>query len=231
MGLSDDLKKEVKEIFAQQWTIRDGNVIPDNDDIKLSNDGVKLEATVLYTDLAESTKLVDSKKSSFAAEVYKAFLRSACKIISDCGGEITAFDGDRVMGVFIGGTKNTSAVRAALRINYAVLHIVNPALRNQYTSSDYVIQHGTGVDCSDILVTRSGIRGSNDLVWIGPAANYAAKLSALRSDGYSTWISQAVFNKIRDEMKYDSQRKLMWESRTWTQCNQTIYRSNYYQSF
>jgi hypothetical protein len=35
----------------------------------------------------------------------------------------TAFDGDRVMAVFIGDSKNTSAVKAALQINYVTKHL------------------------------------------------------------------------------------------------------------
>jgi class 3 adenylate cyclase len=47
-------------------------------------------------------------KDWFAAEIYKSYLISACRIIRDNGGEITAFDGDRVMAVFIGNMKNTN---------------------------------------------------------------------------------------------------------------------------
>lgn len=48
-------------------------------------------------------------KPHFAAEIYKSYLHCASKIIRCENGVITAFDGDRVMGIFIGDLKNTSA--------------------------------------------------------------------------------------------------------------------------
>lgn len=230
MSLSNDLKKEVTEILKEQWKIRDGQIVPENDALKLSNDGVRLSATVLYADLADSTEMVDTKKPHFSAEIYKSFLRCACKIIIDNSGIVTAFDGDRIMGIFIGDSKNTNAVKTALKIKYAVQSIINPCIKNQYTSSDFSIIHGVGIDTSELLVARSGIRGSNDLIWIGSAANYAAKLATIREDGYSTIITQKVFEKINKEVKY-SNGDLMWETRNWTKYNQTIYRSSYYWKF
>src|SRR5207248_4620847 len=103
--------------------------------LKLNNDAVKLDATVLYADLSASTGLVDGYKQHFAAEIYKAYLHCAAKIIRSEDGVITAYDGDRVMAVFIGTSKNTSAARSALKINWAVKNIVNPALKDQYSDT------------------------------------------------------------------------------------------------
>jgi len=73
---------------------------------------VKLDATVLYADMSGSTKLVDAFTSpKFPAEVYKCYLSCAAKIIKAGGGSITAYDGDRVMAVFLGDSKNSSAAR------------------------------------------------------------------------------------------------------------------------
>ena len=114
MALKDDLENDVKKIFGDQWTIRKGTVIPATDDIALGNDGVELDATVLYADLTDSTSLVSDFEPAFAAEIYKCYLRCAAKIIRAEGGSITSFDGDRVMAVYIGSTKCTSATRTAL---------------------------------------------------------------------------------------------------------------------
>ena len=55
--MEDELAKEVDSIIRGTWELRNGQVIPDTQDIKLSNDGVKIQATVLYSDLADSTEL------------------------------------------------------------------------------------------------------------------------------------------------------------------------------
>src|SRR5882762_513808 len=109
MTLKTDLENDVKNIFESRWKPRDGRVVPDLENLSLGNESVKFKATtVLYADMADSTKLVDSQKPHFAAEIYKAYLRCAANIIKNEQGTITAYDGDRVMAVFLGDTKETS---------------------------------------------------------------------------------------------------------------------------
>src|SRR5258708_31456520 len=119
MTFKTNLEKDGGNIFESQWKSRDGRVVPDLENLSLGNDAVKFKATVCYADMADSTKLVDSQKPHFAAEMYKAYLRCAANIIKNEQGNITAYDGDRVMAVFLGDTKETSAVRSALKIKYA----------------------------------------------------------------------------------------------------------------
>ena len=70
-----------------------------------------------------------------------SFLSCAARIIRDQGGTITGYDGDRIMAVFIGESKNSTAARTTLMINYAVLKIINPAIQNQYPNSGYAVKH------------------------------------------------------------------------------------------
>ncbi|MDD5774067.1 MAG: adenylate/guanylate cyclase domain-containing protein [bacterium] len=228
MSLKDELESKVKSIFSEQWTERDGQVVPSVEDLKLGNDAVKLDGVVLYADMSESTKLVDSKKAFFAAEIYKAYLHCTAKIIEYEGGEITAYDGDRIMAVFIGDSKNTSAVKAALKINYSRIQIVNPAIKNQYKDETYQVKHTIGIDSSNLFIARTGIRGSNDLVWVGKAANHAAKLCELSND-YTTRITADVYNNLHQSVKY-FEEKSMWEKVTWIDMNKTIYCSTWWWS-
>jgi class 3 adenylate cyclase len=225
MAFVDELRTRVKEIFAEQWETRNGNVVPDAEDVGLGNDAVKLKGAVLYADLADSTRLVDNETASFAAEIYKNFLHCASKIIENEDGVITAFDGDRVMAVFIGDYKNTSAARCALKINYAVKQIINPAIQAQYSTQAYRVRHVVGVDSSTLFVARTGVRGANDLVWVGRAANYAAKLSSLNEPGYSSYITKRVYDNMNKKAKFGDDGRPMWESRTWNEM--TIYRSKW----
>src|SRR5687767_15171278 len=101
MPLKDDLETKAKDIFSSRWEKRSGNVIPGDNSIGLGNDGIEMDGTVLYADLSSSTQLVDTYTPDFAAEIYKTYLFSAARIIRAEGGEVTAYDGDRVMGVFI----------------------------------------------------------------------------------------------------------------------------------
>lgn len=226
MGLKDDLGSEVGKILHATWASREGRVVPIDTSIGMGNDAVTIEATVLYADLADSTILVDRFKPQFAAKIYKMFLHCAAKIIVSNGGTITAYDGDRVMAVYIGDRKNTQAVTTGLQLKWAVDTIVQPALAERYSTTDFELRHVVGIDTSELFVAKTGVRGNNDLVWVGRAANHAAKLAAL-PDTHQTYISAGVFKKAREDMRSHEGRS-MWESLAWTEFDgRQIYRSDW----
>lgn len=228
MALREDLESRVAEIFRENWTKRDGYVVPDSDSLTLDNDAVLIDATVLYADMAGSTTLVDSGKRQFTAEIYKVYLHCSAKVIRDEDGEITAYDGDRIMAVFIGEEKDERAVRAALKINNARIEIINPAIKKQYPDSSYILRHKVGIDTSSLLVARTGVRGANDLVWVGRAANHAAKLSTF-SSGYPTRITAEVYTNLPRNVKYSDKGNHMWEKiENNKDFPRTYYRSSYH---
>ncbi len=227
MGLKEDLAAEVKSIFSSAWAEEVTTVVPEPEDLRLKKNHAKnLEmATVLYADLNGSTKMVDKQTWQFSAEIYETYLRCASEIIRSEGGTITAYDGDRIMAIFTGGSKNTTAVRTALKINWAVVEIIRPAMKAQYPTLDFTVNHVIGIDSSQLRVARIGAHNDNDLVWIGRAANHAAKLSTLSEK--PLWITKPVHDSMSKEVKFSGEVP-MWAKRCWTVMdNREIYCSSY----
>jgi class 3 adenylate cyclase len=227
MALLDDLKSEVATIFREKWELTSGRVVPLTSSVGLGNKAVELDpATVLYADLDGSTAMVDKMKWHFSAEVYKTYLHCAAKIIKAQSGAITAYDGDRIMAVFIGDRQCTQAALAGLQINNAVRNVINPAIKAQYTT-DFVLKHAVGIDKSVIRVARTGVRGDNDLVWVGRAANYAAKLTTLPTNEWQLWATADVYNSLEASVThYNAQA--VWSARLWAAMNNyPIYGSNW----
>ena len=230
MSLVEDYTEAVEKIFEEEWSVREGRKVPESEDLGLGNDAVKLDGTVLYADLDDSTNLVDSYEPEFAAEIYKAYLSCAAKVIRAEGGEITAYDGDRIMAVYIGDSKNSSAAESALKINYTVKKIINPLLKEYYPDENYSVKQVVGIDTSELFIARTGIRGANDLVWVGRSANYAAKLCSFSPD-YPSRITETVYNKLNKSAKYSSNGTPMWELDAWNDINGVnIYRSTWRRS-
>ena len=139
-------------------------------------------------------------------------------------GVITAFDGDRVMAVYIGDWGDTAAARTGLQINYAVNEIINPKIKSRFTT-DFVLRQSVGIDRSTLRAVRTGIRGSNDLVWVGTAANLAAKLCTLR-DGYATNMTEDVYKNCDKSVIFGGNpQQYMWSSTYWQNQGKTVYRS------
>lgn len=234
MSLKEKLDTEVKRIFRESWDTREGKKVPSAADIALEkNQAVKFErVTVLYADLSGSTALVDNYKWWFSAEVYRAYLRCAADVIRSENGTITAYDGDRIMGVFIGDNQTTSAARCGLKINYAVQKIVNPALKSQYPNVDYQVKQVVGIDTTETKVTRTGVRGDNDLVWVGKAANYAAKLTELKMTE-TTFVTGRAYSRMHEDVRVGGEpKRSMWSGYNWTEKGgMQIYGSDWWWSF
>lgn len=131
------------------------------------------------------------------------------------------------MAAFIGDHKNTQAVRCGLKINSAVRNIIQPALTRQYRGRfEYVVRQTVGIDTSQLLVAQTGIRGSNDLVWVGRAANYAAKMAAL-SPAYATRISETVYRKMLATARISSDGRNMWTKLVTTELGIGLFGSNW----
>ena len=133
------------------------------------------------------------------------------------------------MAVYLGDEKNSSAARTALKINWAVKNVVNPAIKKQYPNTSYGLSQVVGIDSGQLFVARTGIRGSNDLVWVGRAANYSAKLCDLRDEGFSSYLTERVHSRLNDAAKFGGKpRRSMWEKVTWRSTGLTIYRSKWW---
>lgn len=211
MEIGERIRTEIKRIFLDRWEKRQGRVVPDDSSITLGNQGIELKVAVLYADLANSTNIVKQFPSTIAAEIYKSFLRTSSLIIEEHGGEITAFDGDRIMAVFHGEFPNNTAIITALKINYAIKYIVEPELKSVYSSvANYNFEFGIGIDTGDILVTKTGVRGANDLLWLGNPSNIAAKLCSIRGTGKPIWISEQTYNNLFGKSKFAKTSEDMW---------------------
>lgn len=232
MGLNDELTTYVDQVFTDEWERRVGQKVPSPEDLALKNEAVELDATVLYADLAGSTVMVKGKHDWVAADVYKSYLYCAAKIIRANGGSITAYDGDRVMGVFIGGTKNSSAAKSGLQINWATKNIVTARYKKKFPKTTFEVKQRVGIDTSKLFIARTGIRGSNDLVWVGNAANNAAKMAALPTT-YPTYVTADVYNMFKNWAKLGGKDKdrNMWTNLGTDDLGYQLYGSNWTWSF
>jgi class 3 adenylate cyclase len=120
------------------------------------------------------------------------------------------------MGVFVGDSQSTSAATCGLKINYAVTYIINPAFNKQYPDNKFKIKQVVGIDTSAIRAARTGVRGDNDIVWVGQAANYAAKLTEINLE-QRTWITKGVYDILHESARISGEPKQnMWKAFTWT---------------
>jgi class 3 adenylate cyclase len=161
LSIADDVETGVDEVLKPNWSITEGTKVPETEDIVLRNGAVKLDATYVYADMADSTGLAQAYNQKIVAKTIRCYLHAATKILADRGAEIRSFDGDRVMGIFIGESKNTEAVRAALGISWAVEKVIKPRLKAKWDDFTWEMGHGVGIDTGDAMLVRGGVLRRN----------------------------------------------------------------------
>lgn len=232
--MARDYSADVKTILNAPWKDKVGKKVPTTDGVQLAGGATKIEATYLYADLARSTEIVRKLDNRIAAKLIKSYVQVAVNLIKANGGSVMSFDGDRVLGVFAEGAKNTNATRCALNIHYVLEQIIDPIFKDKYPGSLYEffpLRHGIGIDSGKVWIVRAGARGDNDLVSIGNAANKAAKLSDIRNGPFGIYISENVRNYILDEVVFSYSGFDMWTKSQVLLAGElhTIYKSNFFQ--
>lgn len=231
MALKEDLETAVDAIFGTKLQEREGRVVPRTEDVR-DNQAVKLNATFLYADLAGSARIAAVCPWETTAKIIRAYLACATRIIRAYKGEVRSFDGDRVMAVFIGNSPNSDAADCAREIFWATENVIQVKARQKFNSvknNDLKIRQACGIDTGESRAVRAGIRANADLIWIGKAPSFAAKLSDLREFPYCTFISSRVHAALRPQAKAPGGLQI-WQARTATIGNvkETVYRSKYW---
>ena len=230
MSWKEDLEGWVDDILATSFDERDGRVVPTTDDLT-NGQAVKLEAVFLYADMVGSSKLAQDCPWDTTAKIIRAFLYCATRLIRAYGGEVRSFDGDRVMGIFIGDMKNTHASKCAREIFYCTDRIIAPKATEKFQSvrnAAIKVKCCVGIDRSVSRAVRAGIRDNNDLIWIGRAPGLAAKLSDVRAYPYCVYVHKDVYKQLADDEKTPN-GVVIWEPRTYTlgKVVHSVYRTNY----
>ncbi|WP_138733213.1 adenylate/guanylate cyclase domain-containing protein [Modestobacter excelsi] len=175
MTFKDDLVAAKDDIVKKDFVTRDGTVVPVSTDVGF-NEAVKLKATYLYADMANSSGLVAISPKETVGKVLRLYLDLSVRIIRKNGGHIRSFDGDRVMGIFIDDGRFNTAVKAAMQIKWACLNIIQPELNSRYGSiqkSGWLLKPGTGISSGEAFIIRGGVRRTgSDLVSVGLAPTW-----------------------------------------------------------
>ena len=219
MKLVDRVTRDVSGILRSRWKMRNGRGIPTTDDIPLIGGGMTLNATFLYADMAESSRFAQELDARVVAKILKGFLTVSSRLIAAGKGRVIKFDGDRVLGMFHGNSKETRAALCGFQINWAVKNIIRKKFESSYAleGRGFRIRHAVGIDSSDVLVVRTGLRRSrHDLVSVGRSPNMAAMLSELREQPYRTFVSSRVYENLEEKARNGGNgRADVWEERPW----------------
>ena len=230
------LEEKTIAIRNEQFNQSETSLIPtlETQGLTFGNSGKYFYATVLYIDIRQSSKLLDSHHYANVAKLLTAFYNAIVRVANQDGGEIRSFNGDSLL-VFYKGTENDTvgkAVQSAMKMSFAINNVVNPVMKNLSN-----IDFGIGIDYGKVLATKVGIGGcsnTKDLIWIGNGVNRATKISDLCQCPYHIGISERLYDKLDYSLKYTKDlfnRSIsMWTSKTlnYNEDMEIMYQTNYH---
>ncbi|MFA5925621.1 MAG: adenylate/guanylate cyclase domain-containing protein [Parcubacteria group bacterium] len=212
MGLKEEITEKVKGYMGSAYEITDGNVIPDKQSIGFGAKAKRLKhAIVMYADLRGSRGILSDNTKLLTCRAHKSFLYAAAKCIRNEDGHLRSFNGDSLLAFFIGEDAAKRAVRAAMKIKFAVVKIINPILEEKGKKK---LNFGIGIGQGEIMVVKSGVPGEEmyqDLIWIGWATYHAFEYGDRARSPRNIWISKNVYKTIEDDKSLtQSNGKSIW---------------------
>lgn len=238
--MKKDIEDKVKDIIDSNFEVEECYIVPDIDDSRLTfgNKGLRFEATTLYIDMRESTKILNKHNRKTVAKLHMAYYHTIVKIAKSMGGEVRSFNGDGMLVFFYGTSKQSlsDSVQAAMKMKYMLTQSAVKDKLEKYSGLNF----GIGIDHGTILCTKVGISGTNnrDLVWIGNPVNKSVKVGDNLKAPNHIGISSSTYDNLLDEVKYHKYKDSygyeqtvdMWKEGWYTYNEQTVryYYTSYY---
>jgi class 3 adenylate cyclase len=214
MSMLSDLNTQIDGYMAGQYKVTAKSGVPIPEDIPLGNEAAELNAATLFVDVRQSSDITNTFRRQTAAKIMKAYFVGAVKIVNTNNGYVRSFNGDGMLAIFVGEDRHDHAVKAAMQLKWFVNYVLEPKFRQYFNNnlkalgSALNFSIGSGIDEGTIYAVRVGIKGTNDVAWIGRCTNTSAKLSGV-TDAIA--ITGAVYNNLSASLTHAGDARFMWE--------------------
>ena len=184
-----DKKRLSDEIIKQLQVIRSvfGKYVPESVvDSIISGDGniepMQAMATILYTDIADFTRISESMRPEHVVGMLNAYFESVIAVITRHGGIVNQLQGDAMLVTFNVPVADPQHADQAIRTAQEIQQTVT---RNQFAG----ITLGTriGINSGNVFAGNVGTGERTNYTVHGDAVNLAARLERLNKD-YATQV-------------------------------------------
>ncbi|MDQ4019399.1 MAG: response regulator [Actinomycetota bacterium] len=196
-----DLERErVRDVFSRfvPEPVVDEVLRRTDDDLRLR--GVRVNGTVLFSDLRGFTPFAETIPADEVLEVLNDYLSHMSDAILDCGGTLVAYQGDGIMAVFgapIEADDHADRALAAARDMLGVrLPRFNRNLRENGLGDGF--RMGIGLNSGPLMSGTVGSRRRLEYTAIGDTTNTASRLQAMtKGTAHSLLMAESTRELLR----------------------------------
>lgn len=176
----------VRIMLHKRVVVSPGRVVPKIEDLAVGT-GRSIRAAFVYTDLDGFSKMVATKPTEDSFTLMQTFVEIVSRITTHYGGSVVDCAGDRILSVFEDPGKIVSlapiynAVTAALWTQTIIQRVIEPNFRIRGVLGE--VGAAIGIDHGPATVACVGYRNNKRLIFLGEAANNAARLQSAGTAG------------------------------------------------
>jgi len=168
---------------------------------RLSLEGERRTATILFTDLRGSTTLAERVSPEAAVATVNAYLRAMARAVIDEGGILDKFTGDGIMSIFGAMGDPSSGVAAAARAALRMRTDIAAINAERTARGEPVIGYGVGINTGDVVLGAIGLPERSDYTAMGDAVNTAARMESLTKElGVDVVVSDSAARYLKDSV-------------------------------
>ncbi|MBI2983551.1 MAG: adenylate/guanylate cyclase domain-containing protein [Chloroflexi bacterium] len=149
---------------------------------RLSLEGERRTATILFSDLRGSTALAERVTPEAAVATVNAYLRAMARAVIDEGGILDKFTGDGLMAIFGAMSDPTSGAAAAARAALRMRADIAAINAERQARDEPTIGYGVGINTGDVVLGAIGLPERSDYTAMGDAVNTAARMESLTKE-------------------------------------------------
>lgn len=175
-----------------------------NDDTFLR--GAMVEATVMFLDIVDFTRLTEEKDGPYVVGLLNEYLPYLVQVIHDNQGMLDKFTGDGLMAIFGAPTSAGSASQDAQNaVNAALQMIEKVADINFRSQTTTPIRIRIGINTGDIVVGNIGSSERVNYTAVSDTVNTAARIEdaarhVIHNDPSCILISQSTYGYIKESL-------------------------------
>ena len=222
-----EIFEDIKNNFMEDIEILNKDTIPSEEQFKIEiQQWIKIKDVVcVYIDLASSTKINIQENQKLAAHIFDSYIKSIVKIFKEYQCKYIDIQGDGCFALFDGVDRINRAIVAAATIKTLLSRNTNyfsKFVSNQLNSTNLSLR--IGIHQGNILAKKAGIRGENEVIWLGDAASIASKICNLKNYENNNFksdtirISDVVYNNIHNQHLFYScdcgEQQKLWDEHT-----------------
>ena len=182
--LEDEIFEEIGEKLDMDFDIVKKKEIPSN--FKLENDEwAQVDDVVcVYFDLSSSTNILRDYGDEISVKIFDSYIKSATRIFKNFECSYLDIQGDGGFALFSGDKHIQRAMVSAITLKTLLSKSYSGNLNDlvKKIKSKINLSSRSGVHIGKILAKKSGIRGENEILWLGGLVSVASKICGLKRE-------------------------------------------------